>query len=239
MQIWWGNEITITVMCDMQWHPKSPANQMFVPLPDLFRPTTKKTSKLHITGSLLGDLTCVWCISYGKWWRHDMIMLSRIICMYKWCGKASSCHDVTIVEFCAISLNRGWVRVWMSNCIGKSIMDVITYSWHKLKVYHDDVIKWKHFPRYWPFVRGIHRDRWIPQHKGQWRGALMFSLICARINGWVNNGEAGDLRRHRAHCDVIVMIIYVSKILPEYQFTEISGAWDHMVRSYQPEISML
>ena len=42
-------------------------------------------------------------------------------------------------------------------------------------------------------------------HKGQWRGALMFSLICARINGWVNNGEAGDLRRNRAHYDVIVM----------------------------------
>ena len=31
------------------------------------------------------------------------------------------------------------------------------------------------------------------------------SLICARINGWVNNGEAGDLRRHRVHYDVIVM----------------------------------
>ena len=43
-------------------------------------------------------------------------------------------------------------------------------------------------------------------YKGQWRGALMFSLICARINGWVNNGEAGDLRRHRAHYDVIVML---------------------------------
>ena len=42
-------------------------------------------------------------------------------------------------------------------------------------------------------------------HKGQWRGALMFSLICARINGWVNNREAGDLRRYRAHYDVIVM----------------------------------
>ena len=42
-------------------------------------------------------------------------------------------------------------------------------------------------------------------HKGQWRGALMFSLICARINGWVNNREAGDLIRHRAHYDVIVM----------------------------------
>ena len=34
----------------------------------------------------------------------------------------------------------------------------------------------------------------------------MFSLICARVNGWVNNGEAGDLRRHRAHYDVTVMI---------------------------------
>ena len=32
------------------------------------------------------------------------------------------------------------------------------------------------------------------------------SLICAWINGWVNNREAGDLRRHRAHCDVTVMI---------------------------------
>ena len=42
-------------------------------------------------------------------------------------------------------------------------------------------------------------------HKGQWRGALMSSLICAWINGWVNNREAGDLRRHRAHFDVIVI----------------------------------
>ena len=57
---------------------------------------------------------------------------------------------------------------------------------------HDDVIKWKHFPRYWPFVRGIHRSPVNSPHKGQWRGALMFTLICARINGWVNNREAGD-----------------------------------------------
>ena len=70
---------------------------------------------------------------------------------------------------------------------------------------HDDVIKWKHFPRYWPFVRGIHRSPVNSPHKGQWRGALMFTLICARINGWVNNREAGDLRRYRAHYDVIVM----------------------------------
>ena len=45
-----------------------------------------------------------------------------------------------------------------------------------------------------------------PVPEGQWRGALMFSLIWVWINGWVNNREAGDLRRHRAHCDVIVML---------------------------------
>ena len=71
---------------------------------------------------------------------------------------------------------------------------------------HDDVIKWKHFPRYWPFVRGIHWSPVNSSHKGQRRGALMFSLICAWINGWVNNREAGDLRRQLAHYDVIVML---------------------------------
>ena len=75
-----------------------------------------------------------------------------------------------------------------------------------LPVNHDDVIKWKHFPRYWPFVRGIHRSPVNSTHKGQCRGALMFSLICVWINDWVNNREAGDLRRYHAHYDVIVMI---------------------------------
>ena len=71
---------------------------------------------------------------------------------------------------------------------------------------HDDVIRWKHFPRYWPFVRKIHRSSVNSPHKGQCRRALMFSLICARINGWITNRETGDLRGHQAHCDVIVMI---------------------------------
>ena len=70
---------------------------------------------------------------------------------------------------------------------------------------HDNVIKWKHFLHYWPFVWGIHRSPVNSHRKGQWRGALMFSLICASTNGWVNNRYAGDLRRHRAHYDVTVM----------------------------------
>ena len=80
---------------------------------------------------------------------------------------------------------------------------------------HDDVIKWKHFPRYWPFARGFHRSPVKSPHKGQWRGALMFSVISAWINGWVNNREAGDLRRHQVHCDVIVML-YEKRISGRY-----------------------
>ena len=67
---------------------------------------------------------------------------------------------------------------------------------------HDDVINSRHFPRYWPFVREIHRWPVSCPHKGHRRGALMFSLICSWINASVNNREAGDLRRHRAHYDI-------------------------------------
>ena len=70
---------------------------------------------------------------------------------------------------------------------------------------HAGVIKWKHFPCYWPFVRGIHRSPVTSPHKGQWRGALRFSLICAWTYGWVNNRDTGDSRRHLAYHDVTVM----------------------------------
>ena len=63
------------------------------------------------------------------------------------------------------------------------------------------------FPRYWSFVQGIHRSPVNSPHKGQWQGALMFCLILAWMNGWVNNRGAGDLRRHRAHCDVTVIFV--------------------------------
>ena len=60
------------------------------------------------------------------------------------------------------------------------------------------------------FVRGIHLSPADSPHKAQWRSALMFSLIHAWTNGWTNNRDAGDLRRHRAHYDIIVMITSVS-----------------------------
>ena len=85
-------------------------------------------------------------------------------------------------------------------CLNKNVLT----CWRHFQM-HDDVIKWKHVPHYWPFVQGIH---WPPVNspkKGQWRRALMFSMIGAWTNGWVNYPDAGDLRCHRAHYDVTVM----------------------------------
>ena len=50
-------------------------------------------------------------------------------------------------------------------------------------------------------------------HKGQWRGVLMFSLICVWINGWINNRGAGDLIRHRGHYDFNVMLFCSFSVL--------------------------
>ena len=50
-----------------------------------------------------------------------------------------------------------------------------------LLVFHDGVIKWKHFTRYWPFVRGIHRSPVHSLHKGQWHTALILSCDQAAL----------------------------------------------------------
>ena len=69
---------------------------------------------------------------------------------------------------------------------------------------------WRHqmetFSALLALCAGIHRWPVNSPHRGQWRGALMFSLIFVWINGWVNNREACDLRRHQAHYDVTVMV---------------------------------
>ena len=101
----------------------------------------------------------------------------------------------TLMEI-AIQFVGKWYYTYMPNLISSA---------SSFALHHDDVIKWKQFPLYWPFVRGIHRSPVNFPHKGRWRGALMFSLICDWINVWVNNSKAGDLRRRRTHYDVIVM----------------------------------
>ena len=91
--------------------------------------------------------------------------------------------------------------------------------WCLIGIASKGISVWKHFS-WWRhqnetfsalpcFCARIHRPPVNSPHKGQWRGALMFSLICAWINGWVNNRKTGDLRRNRAHYDVIVMFPFI------------------------------
>ena len=72
-------------------------------------------------------------------------------------------------------------------------------------------------PRHWPFVRGIHRPAVNSPHKGQWRGALIYSLIYAWIYGRVNNREAGYLRRYSAYYDVTVMHYCVHPVAESFR----------------------
>ena len=114
------------------------------------------------------------------------------------------CNTYTFMHICVLMVDAIEITYHFGSGYRKFFLSVTS------RRQHDDVIKWKHFPRYWPFVRGIPRSPINSPHKGQWCGVLMFSLICAWINGWVNNREAGDLRRYRAHYDVIVMKIQCS-----------------------------
>ena len=77
---------------------------------------------------------------------------------------------------------------------------------------HDHVIKWKHFPHYWPFVRGIHGHRWIPRTKAS-DAEFWFLFDLRWANSWASNRYAGGLKRYRAHYDVTVMYAQYS---PKY-----------------------
>ena len=86
----------------------------------------------------------------------------------------------------------------------------ITNASYRGQCFQYKVITWKHFSRYWPFVREFTGHRWSPRTKPVARSFNV--LICAWKNGWVNNCKAGDLRRRRVHYDVTVMLIYVPAV---------------------------
>ena len=66
---------------------------------------------------------------------------------------------------------------------------------------------------------GIHRSHVDSPHKGQWRGVLMFSLICAWTNGCASNRSACEFGRDCAYYDVTVMVVaygmqFLTHLLP-------------------------
>ena len=107
-------------------------------------------------------------------------------------------HQITL--FCRIKRSVFFMRKDRSCLCYLNIGKVKTWWRHQMET----------FSALLAIVRGIPRFPANSPHKGQWRGALMFSLI----NDWVTNRGTGDLRRHRAHYDVIVMRIYIF-VFPE------------------------
>ena len=70
----------------------------------------------------------------------------------------------------------------------------------------------------------------------QWRGALMFSFICAWANGWANRIDAGDLRLHNAHYDVIVMLFYTVDTVACSRYSRPVAWWKHGINSHSVNI---
>ena len=94
---------------------------------------------------------------FRTWWRHKMEIFSALLAL---CAENSP----VICEFPSqrpVTRNLyGFFHLQLNKRLNKTV----NCRWFEA-LCHDDVIKWKHFPRYWPFVRGIHRSRWIPRTK--------------------------------------------------------------------------
>ena len=132
------------------------------------------------------------------WWllhligEFDQIAVKNSICMHF--SSYFNAMSMDIVKLTEISLQGKQISICDSDDNRMLDLPWIIHTVHVLLciIVYDDVIKWKHFPRYWPFVRGIHRS---PD--------VFFDLRLT--NSWAENGDAGDLRRNRAYYDVIVM----------------------------------
>ena len=126
---------------------------------------------------------------------------------FKWNLILNSCIFIQVVlKMAAILSQAQYVNIAavaiFCQCSGRRLSFLESQWFSRI---HEDVIKWKHFPRHWPFVRGIHRSPVNSPHTKVTRSFDVFFDLRIWISGWVNNGEAGDLRRHCAYYDVIVM----------------------------------
>ena len=132
-------------------------------------------------------------------------MNTHLPVMHDWCKCITSLSN--FIQIYHISCHLGILhRATIHIIIMRNLTKV--YHMSSLELYPDhDVIKWKHFPRYWPFVWEFTGNGWIFLTKASDAELRCFIFILSApwINGWVNNHKAGDLRCHRAHYDIIVM----------------------------------
>ena len=126
----------------------------------------------------------------------DQVRTLTIILLFQLCAMCA-----TIAAIC-------YTTPWFT---ALAVILVCLFLSLQVRRWHDDVSKWKHFPRYGPFMRGIHQPPVDSFHKDRWCGALVFSLICVWTKSWTRNRDMSDLRRHRAHYDLIVIALLMSR----------------------------
>ena len=132
------------------------------------------------THEICSDFCCVlFCCGY--------IINSKITHIFQNCFHCDYGNRVSNIRICRMQ-----VKLFLYVLVHCQCQSTYTYSLQNqrnqrkrkpwadiLKKVHVVVIKWKHFSRYLPFVRGIHRSPVNSPHKGQYLGPLMLSLICA------------------------------------------------------------
>ena len=129
----------------------------------LFRCRSKETSMLRVTGLCAGispvtDEFPAQRISKAEnvsiWWRHHVtaMMPHEYHSVPNSKLKTNKMSKLHIYQLLWAGSSSGW---WIPLTITSNV-ESVSMSW---RLIHDDVIKWKHFPRNWPFVRGIHRSR--------------------------------------------------------------------------------
>ena len=142
-------------------------------------------------------LAC-WNTNVGLLHSHWGNQFMHTVCIYC-CGFLLVCFTL-FFRVAALALGQSGDCPNSCGTIMKNMGEYITWIHCR-----DDIIKWQHLPGYWFLVRGINQSPVGSSHKGQWHGALMFSLIYTWTNGWANNGDTGDLRCNHAQYDVTEM----------------------------------
>ena len=178
------------------------------------------------------SVTRAWC--FLLCWPTQIIKQSS----YRWFEMPWCSYDVTIMVLQACCLH---IPVYIARVIKANTSGGITVTWQghpgvsnhtqQIFLWHDDVIKWKHFPRCWPFVRGIHRSQVNSPHKGQWRGALMFSLIWAWIKGFLTMTMTMTMKYSLLPSDIQFIINTLTKEIIHITCVKsinlAKGAWSH------------
>ena len=129
------------------------------------------------------DWTGGWCEHEGRVWSHGS--LSSYQLLSPWSGSTTGSGEL-VGSFPLRRFSSKLILLW----------DIFKH--------HDDVIKWKLSPRYWTFVQGIHRSLVNSLTKASDAELWCFLWSAPWTNGWVNNREAGDLRRYHSHFDIIL-----------------------------------